>query len=1085
MIKSRFLLSQIALLLTAAVARAADPSPAPQAHDWENQSIFRINKEEPHAVKMPFPDAHAALTQTRMQSPWCQLLNGDWKYHWSPNPDERPADFFQTSFDDSAWKTIPVPSDVELQGYGTPLYTNITYPFKKDPPRVMGEPDHRWTSYKERNPVSSYRREFELPADWHGRETFITFNGVESAFYLYVNGQRVGYSQDSRTPAEFNLTPYLHDGKNLLAVEVYRYSDGSYLEDQDMWRLSGIFRDVYLWSADTLDLRDFQVNATLADDYKTGELSLTTWAHDYSRQGRPYSVDASLLDADGHEITKLRSAGQTPIAGDDVQQARTGDLHIQPWSAEIPRLYSLLLTLNDPDGKPVAHYATKIGFRRSEVKNGNLLVNGKPVLIKGVDRHDFNHLTGQYVKEDSMRADLDNMKRLNINTIRTSHYPNDPRFLELVDEYGFYIISEANIESHGMGYGKESLAKDPSWGAAHLDRLRNMVEELKNHPSIIMWSLGNEAGNGINFVRCSEWVHHRDPSRPVHYEQGRMDSYVDVYSPMYFPTRNLDAWCRREEKKPLDQQRPMIQCEYSHSMGNSDGGLSDYWDEYRKERLLQGGCIWDWRDQGILRTEPPLPNQKSAVTMLNPEKYVASDGSLRYFAYGGDFGDLPNDNNFCCNGIMHGDDTPNPHAVEVGYQYRNLLVSPVDLHAPQPRVKVFNEFFFKTLDAQPYRWTLLQNGRPIQSGTATLPPLAPQTAEEFTVPLPSVTPNPDAEYHLNLEFLQGDKHPWGDADFVISREQVALEWTKPHAAPHVSPSLPAAAHDEAASTTTIKGDRFTATFDDKTGRLTSYLLDGKQLLAAPLQLNFWRPPTDNDRGNHEPDKCAIWKSAGDKTTATSRSQSTDNNALLLSYQLAIPAGSTTAAVTYAITGDGFINVACTLHPQGDNLPVFPRIGMMCALAPDLHTWTWFGRGLEENYVDRKTGYPVGLWSGDVNKLWYPYHEPGETANRTDIRWSSFTDATGRGLRFRTADDHLLEMGAYPFLQSDLEGKAHPAEIPWRNFVTVQIEHAQMGVGGETSWGAWPLPKYQLPANKDYQYAFTIEPLQPREPVQPQ
>jgi beta-galactosidase len=1068
------LMKSTAVILSIAAFAAINSVTAQQPPDWENQAVFRINKEEPHAVKMPFPDAQSALTKKRMESPWCQVLNGEWKFHWVPRPEERPVDFFRTDFDDSKWGTIPVPSDVEMHGHGTPIYTNATYPFKKDPPRVTGEPDRNWTMFKERNPVSSYRRTFTLPAAWSGRQTFITFNGVESAFYLYVNGQNVGYSQDSRTPAEFNITKHLKKGANLLAVEVYRHSDGAYLEDQDMWRMSGIFRDVYLWSAAALDLRDFEIKASLADDFKTGRLAVKTWTKNYDTKDSVFTVEAALFDAGGKILTSPRISGKAAASGEQVAEIEVGNLKIEPWSAELPRLYSLLLTLKDASGKAVAHYATKIGFKRSEIKNGNLLVNGQPILVKGVNRHDFNHLTGQYIREDSMRADLDAMKRLNINTIRTSHYPNDPRFLELVDEYGFYVISEANIESHGMGYGNESLAKDPSWGPAHLDRVRNMVEEMKNHPCIILWSLGNEAGDGVNFVECSKWVHQRDPSRPVHYEQAGMRDHADVYSPMYFRIGGLDGWCRNEEKKPLDKQRPLIQCEYSHSMGNSCGGLAEYWEHYRRERLLQGGCIWDWRDQGILRTRPADPQQKAAVTALDAAKFVAPDGSLRYFAFGGDFGDQPNDDNFCCNGIMQPDDTPNPHATEVFHQYRNIIVTPLELTMGRVRLKVFNENFFKPLDGQPYRWTLLENGQPKARGEGKLPALKSQQSVEITPALPQLQPMLNAEYHLNIEFLQGEDRPWAKADYVVAREQFALP-SAAVKAQQLHKSVEMAKAKQEPGRTLVTGRNFAANFDDATGRLTGYSIKGAEILTSPLQLNFWRPPTDNDRGNGMPKKCGVWRDAGDKATVTSRKHGTNGNAVTLDYDLAIPAGQSAAHLTYTIHGDGVITTALVFKPTGDKLPVIPRVGMMCALKPEFKTWTWFGRGPVENYRDRKAGCPVGIWSGDVAKLWFPYVEPNETANRTDIRWSTFADAQGHGVRFRAADGQLLEMGAYPFNQTDLEGPHHPAEIPLRDLVTVHVAHAQMGVGGEDSWGAWAQPQYQLPADREYKCAFEIEP----------
>lgn len=1051
---------------------------------WENPAVFRIHKEQPHATKMPFPDAASALAKPRHTSPWQRSLNGDWRFHWVPTPDQRPVGFEQPGFDDSAWATLRVPSNVELQGYGTPIYTNIRYPFRKDAPRVMGEPPADWTTYRERNPVSSYRRTFTVPADWAGRQTFIVFNGVASAFHVYLNGRHVGYSEDSRTPAEFNLTRHLKPGENLLAVEVYRYSDGAYLEDQDYWRLSGIFRDVSLWSAADLDLRDFEINATLADDYRSGVLNLATWTRDYAGRERPYSVEATLLDAGGRSLTRRTLSGRAPAGGEHGANTRIEGLAIEAWSAEQPRLYSLLLTLKDERGRAVAHYARKVGFRRAETRNGKLLVNGQRILIKGVNRHDHNHLTGQYVTEASMRADLDAMKRLNINAIRTAHYPNDPRFLELVDEYGFYVVSEANIETHEYGIDPGNpLANDPAWYPAQLDRVRSMVELLKNHPSVIIWSLGNESGDGPNFERMGLWVKQRDPSRPLHYEGAWERPYVDLYTPMYVHVGNLAQWARKEEKKPLAEQRPLILSEYNHTMGNSSGGLDEYWRAFRSERLLQGGFIWDWRDQGILREKPAghaLSAAQAAVAALDPRRFVTPQGRLRYFAYGGDFGDQPNDNNFSFNGIVGADLVPNPHAVEVAHQYRNLLVTPVDLAAARPRVSVLNEHFFRTLERQPYRWTLLEDGRPLRTGKGHLPKLAPQASAEIRLDLPAVQRRSGAEYHLNLEFLQGTDRRWAAADHIVAREQLALAWTSPAsplpAAPAAALAPDAVVHDTAALRTTVTGSGTTAVIDDRHGQLISYTVAGRELLAGPLHLNLWRPPNDNDRGSDMVSACAPWREAGPRATVTARSGQHDRGDYVLSYELAVPVGQTTATLAYRFASDGRVRVALELRPAGDKLPRIPRVGLSAALAKELRQWTWFGRGPEENYRDRAQGYPLGVWSGDVARLWFPYSEPQETANRTGVRWASFVDAAGRGLRFRSADAQTLEVGAYPFAQDDLENRRHPADIPLRDFVTVHIAHTQMGVGGENSWGAWPGWAHVLHADRNYRYAFEIAPV---------
>ena len=600
-----------------------------QVPDWENPAVFRINKEAPRATSMPFPTKQEALTKKRLESPWCKLLNGNWKFHHVGNPAAKPAGFEAAGFDDSAWKEIPVPSNWQMHGYGVPHYTNIIYPFAKSPPTVMGTPPGFFWNHPEevRNQVGSYRHKFTVPENWNGRRTFIVFGGVDSAFYLWINGKKVGYSQDSRTPAEFDITPYLQDGENLIAAEVYQYSDGSYLEDQDMFRLSGIFRDVYLWSAADLDLRDFELKAGLAEDYQTGTLSLKGWIANRGKAAAKTTLKLSLTAPGGSAIDLPAVSCEVPANGEGIATIEAPSsllAAVKPWSAEEPNLYTWHLALSDASGKEIAHYAGKTGFRRNEIKNGQFLHNGQPILIKGVNRHDHNPSTGHYVTTDDIRADLLQMKRGNINAVRACHYPNDPAMLELCDELGFYLIDEANIESHGMGYGPESLAKDPAWFDAHLDRIRNMVERDKNHPCVIMWSMGNEAGDGVNFEKCSAWIKQRDPSRPVHYEQAAHKPHADLFSPMYATIDGCEKYCRSEEKKPLGQQRPLIQCEYSHAMGNSSGNLVDYWNLFRKERLLQGGFIWDWKDQSILHQKHTIADVEDRSANRLPVRLLGS-----------------------------------------------------------------------------------------------------------------------------------------------------------------------------------------------------------------------------------------------------------------------------------------------------------------------------------------------------------------------------------------------------------------------------------------------------------------------------
>ena len=1060
----------LCLLLGGSLAAAPATRPAADApHDWEDQAVFRINKEPAHAALMPFPDAASATDAARRtDSPWAKSLNGEWQYQWSKNPDSRPVDFYKTDFDAGDWGTIPVPSNVETQGYGTPLYTNVKYPFKVDPPRVMGEPPKDYTNYDKRNPVSSYRRTINVPADWreNGRHTFVTFNGIDSAFYLWCNGRKVGYSQDSRTPAEFDLTQYLQDGENLLAVEVYRYSDGSYLEDQDMWRLSGIFRDVTLWNSPALQLRDYFARGGLSDDYSHGTFTLRTEVRDLSGNSGAYTVEATLTGPDGRALANtspIKTNGRVAADGSDsVEQIEVnGPLDVKPWSAESPSLYGLLLSLKDADGNVVAVYPSKVGFSRSEINDGQLLINGQPVMIHGVNRHDHDPATGHYVSESRMRQDLLIMKQNNINAVRTSHYPNDPAFTDFCDELGMYVVSEANIESHGMGYGDRSLAKDPSWQAAHIDRVRNMVELLKNHPSIVLWSLGNEAGDGVNFEAASKWVKDNEPSRPVHYERAGRAAHVDLYSPMYASPSDVERYCRDEEEKPLAAQRPIIQCEYNHAMGNSSGGLAAYWKLYERERLAQGGFIWDFVDQALW-ADGTTPGGET----------------VKYLAYGGDFGDHPNDDNFCCNGLITADRKLSPQMAEVRKVYQDVGFELVGVEDGKASVRVTNKRFFKALDELRFEWELLADGRRVGGGTIEPQDIAPQESAELRVDLPPDSKESAGERVLTVRAVVDKDAAWADAGHELAWEQLALPtWEATELQARWADESERPKLERRDGKTLVTGNGFAFTFDDKTGLLEQYAADGRDLLAGPLTLNFWRPPTDNDRGNGFVKKCGAWQDAGPEATAMPAEASDAPPrpfAAVVGYDLKIPAGGTTARVTYAVYPDGTVKVDYRLTPKGD-LPVIPVVGMQCRLIGDLDTWTWYGKGPVENYADRNAGARLGKWSGKVADLWWPYVEPQETANRTGVRWASFTDADGKGLKI-TAVGEPLEIGAYPFAMNDLQGPKHPYQVHKRDFITLNVSAAQMGVGGINSWGALPLPDAQLPADREYAYSFTIAPV---------
>lgn len=1242
--------------LTLAVATTATAAP-----DWENQAVFRLNKEPAHATLMPFPDAASAASRARLDSPWCRSLNGPWKFSYVGHPDQRPVDFHQPGYDVSTWPEITVPSSWQRQGYGRPVYTNSVYPFAKNPPSVMGEPPGSYTNFPlaERNPVGSYRRTFTLPADWAGRRTFVVFDGVDSAFYLWLNGRRVGYSEDSRTPAEFDLTPYLVPGENVIAAEVYQHSDGSYLEDQDMWRMSGIFRGVHLWAAPAVDLRDLHAQPTLAEDNRTGALTLTAAVRNNTGAATTAILTGSLTAPDGSVVALPKIDVTLAAGGESAATLALEPRPVAPWSAEDPRLYTLALTLTPAGGKP-AHYALRIGFRRAEIKNGNFLVNGQPVLIKGINRHEFDHLGGHTIPESTMRADLLLMKRANFNAIRTSHYPNDPRLLELTDELGFYMVDEANLETHGMGWGADNnpLAKDPSWGPAYLDRMVSVVERDKNHASVVFWSLGNESGDGINFVEMSKWVHRRDPSRPIMYEQAGERPHVDVIAPMYMPIDKTLEFAAKEAAKPAAQQRPLIQCEYNHAMGNSSGNLADYWRAIRSHRLIQGGFIWDWKDQGLASkkhaldavrdasphalptrllgvldraeglvagglvvADAPALRATTALTLLVEARgnvlgggefnnnrnagagyplltkgrawSLALDGSssnvvfkvrtdrvysvaaklpadwdrrfhqlaarydgttiqlllngtvaaeapasgviaatgddvgvgfdventsLRYngaikrasvhatalpsdqlaappaasaalsldllaaaqqpatrafLAYGGDFNDQPNQRSFCYNGVVMGDLTPSPQFPEVFHTHQDIHVTATASAYPAVTLEIFNERFFRDTADLSADWELTRDGQIVTRGDLDVPAIAPQGKTSVTVRPLAAAPTATAEYHLRVLFRQKGDTPWAERGHVVAWDQLTLPWGQ-RTAPALA-TTGTAQLARAAGRTVVTGPAYRATFDEATGCLVSYIVNGRELLASPLHLNFWRAMTNNDEGAKYPVKLASWQHAGRDTTASAWTAAEADGIVTLTAALKVPVGTTTAQLTYRLNGAGAIDTTLELNPAGEKLPLIPRIGLQALVPSRLHQWSWFGYGPHENYVDRRDGAWVGVFSGEVAKLFHGYGDPQEAGTRTGIRWATLTDPTGAGLRVRSIEP-LLEMGVQPCRPQDLELAHHPVDLPPASDVyTLNLDLQQQGLGGTNSWGQEPLPKYRLPANKSYRLRFLLEP----------
>ena len=1057
-----FVLFTLATLGLLTVDRSS-PAQATNLPAWENPQLTGINNEAPHATMVICPDAKTARqigpvqNSERIKSPFYRSLNGQWKYHYSANQLSRVADFWSPDFDDSHWGTIPVPANVEIEGHGIPIYVNIRYPWTwhgvgATPPIVPGNDPN--------NTVNSYRREFEVPKEWAGRRVLITFDGVNSFFQLWVNGQFVGMGKDSRTPVEFDLTKFLQPGKNLLAVENFRWSDGSYLEDQDFWRLSGIFRDVYLWSPAGLHIRDFQVKTTLDDHYENAKLALSVTVTNTTDGAGECQVEGRLIAPNGKDCGAVNLALNSPAHGEYQAMLQTDVANPLKWTAETPNIYKLLLTLKNSTGKVLEVIPVNVGFRQVEIKNGDLLVNGQRILIKGVNRHEFDPDRGQAITVESMIRDLKVMKENNINAVRCCHYPNQPAWYDLCDRYGIYLIDEANIESHGMGYGDKTLAKNPLFAAAHMNRTVRMVERDKNHPSVIIWSLGNEAGFGPNFEATSDWIHHRDPSRPVHYEQAGHNPYTDIVCPMYPSPATLARYAA------TNQTRPFIMCEYEHAMGNSSGDMWSYWSQIYTQPHLQGGFIWDWVDQGLRQKQGQLPLPR--FEKIHP-------GDKTFWAYGGDFGpqDVPSDDNFCCNGLVTPDREPHPGLREVKHVYQNVHCRAVDLAARKIEIK--NWFDFLNLqEVAVATWKLTADGKEIQSGKLALPALPPHATAEVTLPLKAFQPAPGVEYFVELSFQLKHATALLPAGYEVAWDQFPLPETAAPAvesAKNFSPLL----WQTHPGGVQVTGDHFTLTIDQTNG-LTSWRANGLELIQTPLKPAFWRALTDNDRGRHAQDSQGSWRDAASEMVPQSLVVTQKAEHVETTIETLLPkAGNAIWTTTYKVFGNGEILVSAGFKPGQTNLPPLPRLGLQLTLPEQFERITWLGLGPQETYSDRKDAR-FGRHTGTVEEQFYAgYVKPGETGNKADTRWVALTNKKGAGLLAIGAP--LLSVNALHYGTADLNAGKHPFQLPHRNDITLNLDLVQQGVGGDNSWGAWPHKPFLIPC-QNYQYEFRLRALAP-------
>lgn len=1018
---------------------------------WEDPEVNEINRLAMRTSFFGFASAAEADSGSPEQSARYLSLNGDWAFQWSPYPSARPQGFEDPDYDVSGWGSIAVPGNWELQGHGQPDYVNIEYVFPANAPFIPAD----------NNPVGSYRRDVTVPPDWSGEQVVLHLGAVNSAYFVWVNGALAGYSEDAKLPAEFDVTELLHAGNNTVAIEVYRYSDGSYLEDQDMWTLSGIERDVYLFARPQAHIEDLVVDAGLARDNTTGLLALEIDLSQAAARGG--AIDLRLLDGTREVLSeRLRNDGEGLTLAREIPG-------IAPWSAETPKLYTLQITHRDQQGREREVIHRAIGFRRVEIEDGQLKVNGRAVTIRGVNRHEHDPATGRVVSRKRMEEDVRLMKAFNVNAVRTSHYPNHPYLYELADRYGLYVMDEANIESHEyMQMGDQARAPKtaadfqlgfrPEWELAHRQRIERMVQRDRNHPSIIMWSLGNEAGRGPAFEKAAELVRALDPSRPVTYggfgqeNTHNVLTYSQVYTPMY------DTVAEMLDYATSDYPQPMIQAEYAHAMGNSLGNLQEYWDAIYASDRLQGGFIWDWVDQTLYKT---------------------TDDGRTFFAYGGDFGPSPrpDSDNFLANGIIQSDRTPNPHAFELRKVYQ-----PIQFAFDGNELTVTNRHDFIDLSGFEFDWRLEQDG--VAVGEGSFGALATPAGGASTMQLPRELEalSGDAELFLTVEArAKAATVPLIEAGTVIAWEQFMLSDTaKAKLAAQSSGSQPVVVGQADDQLVVEIPGRARFAFDRASGELIAWKDNGRELLQSGITPNFWRAPTDNDSGAGWMLRTSgAWKTAGPERQLVDFAYVNAGTTVTVTstYRLGGDIGS--FALTHVISGDGTLDVTAALSDLKSDLPIMPRVGVNLQMPGAYDRLEWFGRGPWENYADRKTGAAISRYVSTVAEQYHDYSRPQETGNKSDVRWFTLRNDAGEGLAF--VAEGVVGFSALPMLQSDLdhvrsrENHRHGGLVDFRDLVSINIDHRQMGVGGDNSWGALPMQKYRIPA-RPYQWRFRIVPL---------
>ncbi|KOV25106.1 glycoside hydrolase family 2 TIM barrel-domain containing protein [Streptomyces sp. XY152] len=1256
-------LGALALSTSPAAAHAAGRRAAADAPpEWNDFGVFRLGTQPPHTTLMPYADVRQALAADRTRSPYRLDLDGTWKFAYADRPEDRDADFHRTDTDDGDWDTIPVPSVWQLHGHDFPIYLNITYPYGG--PNGRGEQPRPPAAPTRYHPVGQYRRTFTVPRDWTGRRTFLHFEGVKSAHYVWINGELVGYDEDSYTPSEYDITDHLRPGANQIAVEVYRYADGDWLEDQDMIRLSGIFRSVYLYSTPPVHLRDFKLDTPLNDTYTRAELAVTASVRAYGGDGAGrYTVETQLYDARGHAVWSRpleQSADLGTVGADEDVTVRASKAVPRPrlWSAEHPELYTAVLRLRDPADKVVETLSHRVGFREFALKDGLMRINGRPVSFRGTNRHEMHPARGTALTREDLVEDITLIKRMNMNSVRTSHYPNNPLWYELADEYGLYLVDETNLETHGIR--SEYPGDHPQWTAACVARAQNMVHRDKNHPSVVIWSLGNEAGGGATFTAMHDWIRSCDPTRVIQYEGDDRPGISDIRSKMYESPARVE-----QRAKDTADTRPYVMIEYSHAMGNSNGNLKKYWDVVRRHDVLQGGWIWDFADQSlytpvpartlltesgpaglrgeILATRGGLDRDKGlfGITVferddsldltgsLTLEAWVTpgvtghhqpiltkgdtqyalkqTDGTLEFFihsdgqwitanwalpddwtgrehhvagvfdadagtltlyadgavrstrtttrrpgsttaplalasdadnqtrefsgtvrrarvyaraltaaelasddrgpgddgvrfwfdaatvgavtkqprdrtflAYGGDWGDNPNDGAFVADGIVTADRGHTGKAAEVTRVHQAINAARTSDDGAPGAVTLTNEYLFTGLREFDGRWELVADGEVVRRGRLTRDQLdvPPLSGKDITLPvrLPK-DPDPGTEYFLHLSFTTREPTKWAEAGFEVARQQLPLGAASPAVTPVPLSHVPPLRHEEREKDVRITGKGFSVTVDKGSGTITSYEAEGTRLITSGPVPNFWRAPTDNDRGNGQHTRNRTWRDAGARRKVTGVTvRALGERAVEITVRGTLPTTVESAYTTaYTVFGNGEIKVDNTLHPGAANLPYIPEVGTLLFLPRRLDRLHYYGRGPEENHWDRNTGTDVGRHTSTVADQWTPYIRPQENGNRTDVRWAALTDGRGRGLL--VSGEPLLEINASHFTPEDLSaGVRHDYQLTPRDAVVLRVNHRQMGVGGDNSWGAHTHDEFKLLADRDYAYTYRLRPL---------